>query len=108
MDQRLSADAIFARLGEGRRDADFELAACDKCGRQALVDHECLRVYSDPHDLRVFTLNIEGQPWPECRGCGRADWDIVPAAEVAPSGVGRAGRGSRTAEPGRAPDRGGE
>ncbi len=87
MDQRLSADAIFARLGVPAHDADFELVACDRCGRQALADNECLRVYPDPADLRVFAFNIEGQPWPPCRGCGRADWDMVAAAEVSPEWV---------------------
>ena len=83
MDRRLSTGAIFARLGEPARDADFELVACDRCGRQALLDHEYLRLYPDPSDLRVYALAIEGEPWPACRGCGRSDWDFVPVAEVA-------------------------
>jgi TatD DNase family protein len=38
LDQRLSAPAIFGRLGVPARAADFELVACEHCGRQSLVD----------------------------------------------------------------------
>jgi hypothetical protein len=80
----LSATAIFSRLGVPPHDADFELVACEHCGRQSLVDHECLRVYLDPVDLSVFSLNIAGEAWPRCPGCGRVDWDFVRAATIAP------------------------
>lgn len=84
MGGRLSSMAIFDWLGVRPHDADFELVACDRCGRQSLVDHEHLRVYTDPTDPRAVAFNIAGEPWPECRGCGASDWDFVPAKAVAP------------------------
>lgn len=84
MDKNLSIAAIFARLGESPRDADFELVNCELCGCQYLADHEVLRVYTDPADLSRFVLNAVGEAWPPCRGCGAADWDMVVAKEVAP------------------------
>src|SRR5262245_38284098 len=80
----LNSAAIFARLGVPPGDADFELVACKHCGYQYLADHESLRVYFVPNDLRVFCLNIAGEPWPACRGCGNPDWDFLPANSVAP------------------------
>ncbi|HYT89404.1 MAG TPA: hypothetical protein VEL76_11920 [Gemmataceae bacterium] len=84
MDERLRPNVIFARLGVPPHDADFELVACDHCGRQYLADHECLRVYLDPADLSQVALNIAADPWPACRGCGRSEWDCVRASSVAP------------------------
>ena len=84
MKQRVSAAAIYARLGVEPHDADFELVGCDRCGHQSLVDHENLRVYLDPMDLRVFILNVEGETWPPCRGCGSPDWDFVAADRATP------------------------
>jgi hypothetical protein len=93
VDQRLSASAIFARLGEPARDADFELVACDRCGRQALLDHEYLRLYPDPSDLRVYAPAIEGGPWPPCRGVDGRTGSSGRPPEWRPSGGGRAGQG---------------
>lgn len=83
MDGRLSNKAIFDWLGVRPHDADFELVACDRCGRQVLADHEHLRVFIDPADPRAIARNIDSEPWPACRGCGAADWDFVRAQEVA-------------------------
>jgi len=78
----ISAPVIFDRLGIPAHDADFEIVACERCGRQSLVDHEHLRVYPDPDDLRTFVLNTVGEPWPACRGCGQEEWEFAQAASV--------------------------
>jgi hypothetical protein len=83
VDSRLSSVAIFDWLGVRPHDADFELVACERCGRQLLADHEHLRVYTDPADPRAVVQYIAGEHWPACRGCGAADWDFVPAPTVA-------------------------
>jgi len=54
----------------------------ERCGRQSLVDHEHLRIYPDPDDLRTFVLNTVGEPWPACRGCGQEEWEFAQAASV--------------------------
>ena len=82
MDPRISVSAIFDRLGVAAHDADFEIVACERCGRQSLADHEHLRVYTDPDDLRTLALNSVGEVWPACRRCGQADWDFVQAASI--------------------------
>lgn len=84
MDSRLSSMAIFDWLGVRPHDADFELVACERCAHQALADHEHLRVYTDPTDPRAFSLNIAGESWPACRGCGAPDWNFIPATTIAP------------------------
>ena len=75
---QLDWQAIFRRLGQSPHDADFHLMDCDRCGHQYLVDDEILTLYLDP-SLREHVLMIEGEPWPRCRGCGAAEWDLVPA-----------------------------
>ena len=79
---RIDGNAIFNRLGERPRDADFRLMNCDRCGHQYLVDDEILRLYLDA-TLREHALMAVGEPWPRCRGCGAAEWDLVPAETVA-------------------------
>ena len=71
-------------LAGSLKDADFELVACVRCGRQSLADHEHLRLYPDPANSQVVAWNIAGEPWPTCRGCGAANWDFVPAPLVGP------------------------
>ena len=80
---RLNWKAIFDRLGEQPHDADFQLMNCDRCGHQYLVDNEVLTLYLDP-TLREHALNIESKPWPRCRGCSAADWNLLPAEAAAP------------------------
>ncbi len=79
---QLDWDAIFSRLEEQPHDADFQLMSCDRCGHQYLVDDEILRLYLDP-TLREHALMAQGYAWPRCRGCGAADWDLVPAETAA-------------------------
>jgi hypothetical protein len=64
--------------------ADFELVECNLCGHQCLVDHEHLRVYTDPDDLSLGFLNTK-EDWQPCPGCKRGDWDFAVAARVSPA-----------------------
>lgn len=73
---RLDSLAIFARFGKDPHDADFHLVNCDQCGHQYLVDDEIMTIYLEPtlHDHALLM-----DPWPPCRGCGAAAWDLAPA-----------------------------
>jgi ribosomal protein S27E len=72
---------MLRALGVETLHADFELVECNQCGHQCLVDHERLRVHTDPANLSLGFLNTE-EDWQPCPGCGHGDWDFAASAQV--------------------------
>ncbi len=82
MVSRFDLRTALRALGPAANNADLELVRCKACARQYLVDHEHLRIYTNPEDLSMYFLNIEGYDKP-CIGCHRDDWDFEAADEIA-------------------------
>ena len=83
MSETVDSDRVFARLGKPPCNCEFEVMACDRCGKQYLIDHESLRVYADAADLCRWFLCAEGYA-PACPGCERREWELVSIREFAP------------------------
>lgn len=81
MPQLFDFTAVFDQLGSSAAQADFALLACTSCGRQYLVDHECLRIYPEAQDLSRFFINSDPD-CPPCLGCADPYWDLGPVMHV--------------------------
>ncbi len=78
---RIDSSQACRALGAEARQADLELVECTLCGHQCVVDHEGLRIYTNPEDLAVWFINTADDEQP-CPGCQRSDWDFVGVTQV--------------------------